>query len=88
MAEIHFLAKSSIIKSSIIFHGIITKGKNSYYRIKKKEKKERNSFSVSKNYFICVMLHIDFTNDQNTMRRAIRGYIYTLKIKIYVKDNT
>ena len=29
--------------------------------------------------------HIDSTNDQNTMRRLILGYIYTLTIKIHIK---
>ena len=37
------------------------------------------------------MAAIDFTkysNDQNTFHRVIWGYIYTLKMEIYIKDNT
>ena len=34
------------------------------------------------------MVPIDFINDQNTMRKVICGYIYMLKIKIHIKDNT
>ena len=34
------------------------------------------------------MTAIDSTNDQNTMRRVIQGYIYTSTIKICIKENT
>ena len=34
------------------------------------------------------MTPIDSTNDQNTMRRVIYGYIYTLRIKIPIKEKT
>ena len=33
-----------------------------------------------------LMVPIDFTNDQNNMRRVIWRNIYTLKIKIRIKD--
>ena len=34
------------------------------------------------------MTPVDFTNDQNTMRGVIVGYIYTLNINIRIDDNT
>ena len=39
-------------------------------------------FSISKISFTYLMTLIDFTNNQNNMRRGTWGYIYTLKIKI------
>ena len=32
------------------------------------------------------MIPIDSTNDQNTMHRVIKGYIYTLTINICIKE--
>ena len=46
------------------------------------------SFSVSAVSFIHLMDSIDFTNNQNAIRRVIWDYIYTLKIKKNIKDNT
>ena len=37
------------------------------------------------------MAPVDFTkytNDQHTIHTVIWGYIYTLKMEIYIKDNT
>ena len=34
------------------------------------------------------MIPIDSTNDQNTMRRVIEGYIYTLTTKISIKEKS
>ena len=34
------------------------------------------------------MAPINFINYQNTMRRVMCGYIYTLKIEMQIKDNT
>ena len=34
------------------------------------------------------MTTTDSTNYQNTMRRVIYGYIYTLTIKIHIKEKT
>ena len=34
------------------------------------------------------MTPIDSTNDQNTVRRVIYGYSYTLTIKIRIKEKT
>ena len=35
-----------------------------------------------------LMAPIGFTNDQNTMRGVIWGYIYTLNIYMHIEDNT
>ena len=48
--------------------------------------KNNISFSVSQNSSMYLMVPIDFTNDQNNMRRVIWRNIYTLKIKIRIKD--
>ena len=45
-------------------------------------------FSVSKISFIFLTTPIDSANDENTMRRVILGYIYTLTIKIPIKEKT
>ena len=45
-------------------------------------------FLMSKIYCTHLVAPIDFTNDQNTIRRVFWGYIYTSKIKIHVKVNT
>ena len=34
------------------------------------------------------MAPIDFTNNQNTIRGIIWGYIYTFKIEIHIKDHS
>ena len=34
------------------------------------------------------MTPIDSTNDQNTMRKIIYGYIHILTIKVRIKDKT
>ena len=34
------------------------------------------------------MAPFEFTNDQNTIRRFILGYINILKIKIYLKEDS
>ena len=34
------------------------------------------------------MAPIAFTKDQNAMRKVIWGYIYTLKIRNLIKENT
>ena len=34
------------------------------------------------------MIPTDFSNDQNIMRRIIYDYIYTLKIKILIRNKT
>ena len=55
-------------------HGIITQGITSPF--------------LSVIFLFIFNVPIDFTNDQNTMRGAIRGNIYTLNIKIRIKYNT
>ena len=37
---------------------------------------------------IYLMTPIHSTKDQNTLRRIIQGYIYTLAIKIHIKEKT
>ena len=34
------------------------------------------------------MTPVDSTNDQNPVRRVVEGYIYTLTIKIRIKEKT
>ena len=38
-------------------------------------------FNVGKIHFVYLMVPIDFTNDQNTMRRSLRMYFYSSKTK-------
>ena len=70
--NLQFLARK--IKNLFISHGIKTQGKTSLF--------------VNKIYFIDLMTSIDFNNGQKTMCKVIWGYICTLKIKIYIKNNT
>ena len=45
-------------------------------------------FSVSKISSLYLATPIDFTDDQNNVRKVIWGYIYTLTIRIRIKDET